>query len=422
MPVVAGAGEPLRGDRAQLGAGAGLQRVEQPEADRLLQLGIALELDVGAVPERIEVRALRVDEAVPAGMARLRQRRDHLVADRRERAPARPAVREELDDAQARSLLEIGRDGDAADVRAGLGGDVRAIRTVHDVIDGRPHPELTPLRRVQQNGAGAAVEGPLGLERRLEDGRRARVGRGHRGARRVREQLGLHDHPERSVDRLDLVEDRSDRALGERHEARGADAYAIARRRRPFRPPREGSRAQVEHALVREQLPVADVERLVVDEQADDLRVRDVDDRLARLRIAVARLGDRQRSKLVERVQVRAGQAVRLALVEVAAQPDVPVREREDRLRLREDAEIELGLPQRPRLDRERRVRDHRRSSSARSSTTTSAPCSSSASRWPTRSTPTTKPKLPARPAPTPASASSKTAACAGSRPKARAA
>ena len=42
-----------------------------------------------------------------------------------------------------------------------------------------------------------------------------------------------------------------------------------------------------------------------------------------------------------------------------------------------------------------------------------SAPCASSASRWPTRSTPTTKPKAPARPAATPASASSNTAASA---------
>ena len=106
--------------------------------------------------------------------------------------------------------------------------------------------------------------------------------------------------------------------------------------------------AQVEHALVRAQPPVADVERLVVDEQADDLAVGDVHDRLARLGIAVAGLGVGQRAQLVERVQVGARQAVRLALVEVAAQADVPVREREHRLGLGEHVQVELGLAHAP--------------------------------------------------------------------------
>ena len=102
------------------------------------------------------------------------------------------------------------------------------------------------------------------------------------------------------------------------------------------------------------QLAVADVERLVVDEQADELAVGDVDDRLARLRVAVAGLRVGQRPQLVEGVQVGAGQAVRLALVEVAAQPDVAVGEREDRLGLGEHVErSRLVSRSGPRLDRE---------------------------------------------------------------------
>src|SRR5581483_345038 len=154
---------------------------------------------------------------------------------------------------------------------------------------------------------------------------------------------------------------------------------------------------------------------LVVDQQPDDLAVRDVDHRLARLRVAVTGLGVRQRSQLVEGVEVGAGQPERLAFVQVAAQADVPVRQGEDRLRLREDVEVELRLADRPGLDREGGVGDHRSRSSARSGTTTSAPCSSSAFAWPTRSTPTTNPKRPALPALTPASASSNTAAAFGS-------
>ena len=49
-----------------------------------------------------------------------------------------------------------------------------------------------------------------------------------------------------------------------------------------------------------------------------------------------------------------------------------------------------------------------------------SAPCASSSSACPTRSTPTTQPNPPARPASTPASASSKTAAWAGPTPSVR--
>ena len=66
-----------------------------------------------------------------------------------------------------------------------------------------------------------------------------------------------------------------------------------------------------------EQLPVAHVQRLVVDEQADDLPVRHVHDRLPRLRVAVAGFRVGQRPQLVERVQIRPGHAERLAFVQV---------------------------------------------------------------------------------------------------------
>src|SRR5262249_32648141 len=132
--------------------------------------------------------------------------------------------------------------------------------------------------------------------------------------------------------------------------------------------------------------------------------------------------------------EVRAGKHVRLALVEVAAQADVPVRQREQRLALGQQVQVEMRLAQLPGVYRVRPLPDHSRSS--RSLTTMSAPWTSSAP-WVRehatacgvsgaraspgssldRSTPTTHPKAPARPASTPASASSKTAACFGSTP-----
>ena len=73
----------MAGDRALLGARARLQRVEEREADGLLELGVALELDVGALPEVVEVRALAVEQPVPAGVAGLGERGDDLVAHAR---------------------------------------------------------------------------------------------------------------------------------------------------------------------------------------------------------------------------------------------------------------------------------------------------------------------------------------------------
>ena len=86
----------------------------------------------------------------------------------------------------------------------------------------------------------------------------------------------------------------------------------------------QGAGAQVEDPLVGEELAVPDVERLVVDQQPDQLAVGDVDDGLAGLGEAEAGLRVRQRAQLVEGVEVGAGQAVRLPLVQVAAQADVP--------------------------------------------------------------------------------------------------
>src|SRR6266516_2771575 len=284
------------------------------------------------------------------------------------------------------------------------------------------HQKLAAVAGMNQNDALVTVEKRLGPKRRLEHGGSSWVFlRGHPGL--VRDQLRLNDQAKRFVERLDLVEDRSGRALDEGDEPRRVDADGSAGRRPPIDAAAQYAGAQVELALVRKELPIADVERLVVDEQTDDLSVRDVDDRLARLGVAVAALRVRQRPQLVERVQIGAGQAVRLAFVQVRAQPDMSVGECEHRLRLGEHLEIELRLAHRPGRDDEGGLCDHESSrSSDRSETTTSAPCSRRASLWPVRSTPTTKPKRPARPAATPASASSNTAASAGATPRARAA
>ena len=58
MTRVAGAGETLGGDRPLLGPRTRLQQMEQPEPNPLLHLVVAGDLDVGAVPEGVQIRAL----------------------------------------------------------------------------------------------------------------------------------------------------------------------------------------------------------------------------------------------------------------------------------------------------------------------------------------------------------------------------
>jgi len=93
------------------------------------------------------------------------------------------------------------------------------------------------------------------------------------------------------------------------------------------------------------QFPVADVERLVVDQQPDQLPVGHIDDGLPRLRVPVAGLRVGQRALLEYAVEVGARQPVRFPLIEVRPPPDLPVGQREHRLGLSQHIEVEVGRP-----------------------------------------------------------------------------
>ena len=365
VTVVAGARQALRRDRAQLGATSGLQQLEEGEAQRLLQRRVAVDLDVRGLPEVVEVRALRRADLVPARHLRLGERRRSLRAQRRERAHARPGVREELDEPQLLAGLQLDGCGHAPDVVTGLRVHRDALRALEDVIHRRHDAQPAQVGRVREQHGKLLAAVPLRLQRLRECGGGSRIGIG-RGDGLVRDELRLHDDAQALVERLDLVQHRCDRALGERHEPGRGDADAAAGGRDPLDLAAQHAVSQVEDALVRAQVAVAHVERLVVDEQPDELAVRDVDERLPRLREAVRRLGVGQRMQLEEPVQVRAGDAVRLALVQVAAQPDVAVREREDRLARGEQVGRELALGHAPGLDRVRLVADHDAAAQAR--------------------------------------------------------
>ena len=275
--------------------------------------------------------------------------------------------------------------------------------TVWSIALGEPDP--AHVRAVQQPRAQLVVPVQLGLQRRGERGGRTWVAR-LLGDGLVGDELGLRDDPRWGPDRLDHDLEGGDGPVREGHEPRRLHPDVLAGRRLPFELAAQHAVAHVERPGVADDLPVAEVQRLVVDEDPEELAVDDVDDRLAVLRVAVDGLGVREGAGLVQPVEVRAVHVGGLALVEVATQPDVPVGQGEDGLADAEIVEVEPGFPDRPRVDLEARP-SHLSSSSARSSTTMSAPCSRSASAASWRFTPTTHPNAPARPASTPASASS---------------
>src|SRR6266511_5959607 len=101
MAVVAGPGQALGADRALLCSRAGLEGVKEREPQRLLELDVAVDLHVRARPKLVEVSPLLGAQPLPAGMARGGEGGRHLVAQVRKRAKARPAIGEELDQAES---------------------------------------------------------------------------------------------------------------------------------------------------------------------------------------------------------------------------------------------------------------------------------------------------------------------------------
>ena len=128
MAVIARPRQALGRDGPPLGACAGLEHVEQGEAHRLLDLGVTVDLDVGATPEVVQIGALLVDQAVPARLDRSREGGGDLVSHRRLRTLRGPTEGDEFDDAQPLAGLEGGSDGHPAEIGEALGRHLLATR------------------------------------------------------------------------------------------------------------------------------------------------------------------------------------------------------------------------------------------------------------------------------------------------------
>jgi hypothetical protein len=327
--------------------------MERRQPHRLLQLRVTVDLDVRGLPELVQVRALLGHQPVPAGVARSRERRPDLVVQRRQRPPRRPAVGQVLDNAQGGAGFETRDHRGAGDVVTRLRADLVRAGPVDLVVHRRGDVQAGSPGAVDQERAGVGDAVLLRDQRVGQRGLDPRIGVIAGRQLLVGHQLRLHHQQRGGVEHLHLVLDRGHGPLGQRHQPRRTHPHHPARRGLPLHIPRQRARLQVQHPLVPAAPPVPQIERLVLHQQPDQLAVGDVDDRLTRLRIPVPTLRVRQRAPLVERVQIRPRNRMRLPLVEVAPQPDVPVRQREHRLDLTHPVQIQPRLPHHPRFDRE---------------------------------------------------------------------
>ncbi len=229
VAVVAGTGQALRRDRPALGPRARLQDVEQGEADGLLHLRVTIDFDVGPRPEVVEVRPLFGEHPRPAGLACRGQRGGGLVAQGRQGPLLRPAVRDELDQPQFASRRQHGGHGHPTGIIITFSGHTHPGATLDDMVHGYGDPDAAVPRPVHQPDLRAAAAVPFRQQGRFQNGRRPWV----RTLRRqlfVGDQLRLHHHPRRGLQRLDLVTDRRHRPLDERHQAHRRNPDRLARR------------------------------------------------------------------------------------------------------------------------------------------------------------------------------------------------
>src|SRR5690606_30215286 len=464
VPAVPGAREALGRHAVALRARRRLGELEEVPAHGLLDAGLAGHLDVGARPEVVEPLAMQVELRLDARLARPVERAAAAVHELARRHAARRVVRDELGEPDRPPGLRLHAEHVLGEVLVDLRAHVPLVLGLEQVVgrDGKRHAGVrAPVGQHQ-----ALVVAPLRLRLQHAPGELVALARVEPLAERrgphvvlVLAVLAVEDL-RRDRDRRRVVEhrdlERHDRevALDERHHALRADLHALARRRAPHELAPQDAVAQVERALVVDEVRDGQQERLVVDVEPDHLRVRDVDDGLAHAREPVRLLGVPDRPGLVEPVDERPVRVGLAALLDVAAHAEVAVRDGEQRLGHAEVLGGELRLDEPPRLGREAQAvdgallvggaADHASppsvgaaaaasvatrgrsrtvaSRSPRSVTTTSAPCACSAAAPTPRSTPSTRPKPPAAPAWTPESASSTTTASAAGTPRSSAA
>ena len=263
VSLVAVAGHTLGRDAVATDAGGRLQQLEEVEPDGALERAGTFDVDVRLVPEVGGGAALVALDRVVAGVRRSVKRAPDVTA--------LPVVRDELRQRERLAGSEVGGEDHVA---GGRDGGVR--------LDLVPHSD---------GEFQAALAGPEGAPAERDEIERAASPRiVGLSLRHVRDQLrGESDRY--VIERDDLVAEREQVPVGQRSQATGADAHAFV------------AQLARDHRAAHVQRARGAVERLAVDEQADDGAVGRVDRGLPGPRHAVGVLGIDDRPRLVEAVE-----------------------------------------------------------------------------------------------------------------------
>src|SRR6266487_3659006 len=106
--------------------------------------------------------------------------------------------------------------------------------------------------------------------------------------------------------------------------------------------------------------PVPYIKGFVVNEETNNFAIRDIDNGLPGLGVAISRLCIWQWAQLIDGVQVGTGKAMRLPLIEVAPKPNMSIGEGENGFRLCQDVKVESRLANTPLINGESGMIDHK--------------------------------------------------------------
>jgi hypothetical protein len=127
------------------------------------------------------------------------------------------------------------------------------------VVHSSGHAQPAPCGAVNQDGTGVVAVGKLSPQRTVQRCGVARVA-GRLDRALVRQQVGLQRHVEPVVQRLDLVGDGREHALGEGNQAPRRDAHGRSVRCGPVGPTLEDTGTQVQGTLMETDTAVPQVE------------------------------------------------------------------------------------------------------------------------------------------------------------------
>jgi hypothetical protein len=282
-------------------------QLEQRVAQRVLDLRVAVQLDVRLRPNLVERRPLEHGEFLEAERASALEAAPDVGHQRGGVTAARPVIGEQLHQTHRLSRCSGARQRPARERPLGRRRVAKARRRGdHIVVHARRDDIAAAPRLMDHQGLASVLLDQAGHQRiRRQRGTRPRVGRPG-SLPRSGVKLRVHGDLHRLLDRLELVLDRRELPMTERHQPPRPQPHLVAARRAPAQRPRQQPGAQVQHPLVRDDRAGPHVQRLTLDDKPDPRTVSHIHQHLVEVRIAEPAVGVRDRPRLEEAAQVGA--------------------------------------------------------------------------------------------------------------------